>query len=47
MRIKSLLTAFLLVFLAGAMGHTNARNYPCSGKKGGVSLCAGDTFCVQ
>lgn len=44
MRSKSLLTAFLLVFLVGAMGHAHARNYPCSGKKGGVSHCAGDTF---
>jgi len=44
MRNKSLLTACLLVFLAGAIGHANARNSPCSGKKGGVSHCVGDTF---
>lgn len=34
------LAAFLLI----ANPATQAANYPCSGKKGGVSHCAGSTF---
>lgn len=43
---KSLRALGLVVFMAGALGLStaHARNYPCSGKKGGVSHCQGDKF---
>lgn len=39
-------TLALLAFMAGLIGMNtaHARNYPCSGKKGGVSHCQGDKF---
>lgn len=36
---KALLVA---LFMAGSLAH--GANYPCSGKKGGVSHCAGERF---
>jgi hypothetical protein len=41
MRFKSLLFMLLLM---SAMQLSTAANYPCSGKKGGVSHCAGERF---
>jgi hypothetical protein len=40
------LCAFWLALLVGVFSPeiSTAANYPCSGKKGGVSHCAGDTF---
>lgn len=41
----NLLAAMLAIALALAIpGQADARNTPCSGSKGGVSHCEGDTF---
>lgn len=41
MKFICMLFALLLTLTAGA---ANTANYPCSGKKGGVSHCAGERF---
>lgn len=43
---SSMRLAFTLIILASALlaAMAQAANYPCSGKKGGVAHCAGDSF---
>lgn len=41
LRATALCACLLAVF---SLNTAHARNYPCSGKKGGVSHCQGDKF---
>ena len=41
---RSFFTLCLVVFLALWFSFSQAANTPCSGRKGGISHCAGDTF---
>lgn len=47
MRLLIFFRAWILVLCTigfAGLNSAHARNYPCSGKKGGVSHCVGDTF---
>ena len=41
---RSFFMLCMMVFLALCFSFSQAANTPCSGRKGGISHCAGDTF---
>lgn len=44
MRMHAIFTIALAAFITISAGAAHARNYPCSGKKGGVSHCQNGKF---